>query len=145
MSSMKRQKDTILEDKPLRSKGVQYATGEERRAITNGYRKNEVAGSKQKRWSGGESKVQCCKEQECIRIWNVRSMSQAKLDMVKQQMARVNIGIVGISELKQTGEGKFNSDAHYIYCCGQESLRRYGVALGVNKSQKCITWVQSQK
>jgi len=56
MSSMKRQKDT-LEDKPLRSKGVQYATGEEQRAITNGYRKNEVAGSKQKQWSGGESKV----------------------------------------------------------------------------------------
>ena len=72
-------------------------------------------------------------------------MSQAKLDMVKQQMARVNIDILGISELKWTGEGKFNSDAHYIYCCGQESLRRYAVALRVNKSQKCITWVQSQK
>ena len=60
-------------------------------------------------------------------------------------MARVNIDILGISELKWTGMGKFNSDDHYIYSCGQESLRRNGVALIVNKSPKCSTWVQSQK
>ena len=60
-------------------------------------------------------------------------------------MARVNINILGISKLKQMGMGKFNSDAHYIYYCGQESLRRNGVALIVNKIPKCSTWVQSQK
>ena len=68
-------------------------------------------------------------------------MSQAKLDMVKQQMARVNIDILGISELKWTGEGKFNSDAHYIYCCGQESLRRNGVVLIVNKRLDYAFWI----
>ena len=56
--------------------------------------------------------------------WNVRSMNQGKLEVVKQEMARVNVDILGISELKWTGMGEFNSDDHYIYCCGQESLRR---------------------
>ena len=74
------------------------------------------------------SKVRCCKEQYCI-----RSMNQGKLEVVKQEMARVNIDILGISELKWTGMGKFNSDDHYIYYCGQESLRRNGVANMVNK------------
>ena len=83
--------------------------------------------------SGGESKVQSWKEQYCIGTWNVRSMNQGKLDVVKQEMARVNIDILGISELKWTRSGKFNSDDHYIYYCGQESLRRNGVALIVNK------------
>ena len=73
------------------------------------------------------------KEQYCIRTWNVRSMNQGKLEEVKQEMARVNIDTLGISELKWTGMGKFNSDDHYIYYCGQESLRRYGVAITVNK------------
>ena len=72
-------------------------------------------------------------------------MNQGKLEVVKQEMARVNINILGISELKWTGMGKFKSDDHYIYDCGQESLRRNGVALIVNKSPKCNTWVQSQK
>jgi len=72
-------------------------------------------------------------------------MNQGKLEVVKQEMVRVNIDILGISELKWTGTGKFNSDDHYIYDCGQESLRRNGVALIVNKSPKCSTWVQSQK
>ena len=72
--------------------------------------------------SGGESKVQCYKEQYCIGTWNVRSMNQGKLDMVKQKMTRVSIGILIISELKWTGMGKFNSDDFYIYYCGQESL-----------------------
>ena len=83
--------------------------------------------------SSGESNVQCCKEQYCIRTWNVRSMNQGKLDVIKQEMARVNIDILGISELKWTRMGEFNSDDHYIYYCGQESLRRNGVALIVNK------------
>ena len=67
------------------------------------------------------------------------------LEVVKQEMARVNINILGISELKWTGMGEFNSDDHYIYYCGQESLRRNGVAITVNKSPKCSTWMQSQK
>ena len=83
--------------------------------------------------SGGESEVQCYKEQYCIGTWNVRSMNQGKLEVVKQEMARVNIDILGISELKWTILGKFNSDDHYIYYCGQESLRRNGVAIIVNK------------
>ena len=70
------------------------------------------------------SKVQCCKEKYCIGTWNVRSMNQGKLEVVKHEMTRVNIGILGISELKWTGMGEFNSDEHYIYHCGQESLRR---------------------
>jgi len=77
--------------------------------------------------------------------WKVRSMNQGKLEVVKQEMARVNIDILGISELKLTGMGEFNSDDHYIYYCGQESLRRNGVALIVNKNLKCSTWMQSQK
>ena len=95
--------------------------------------------------TGDGSKVQCCKEQYCIGTWNVRSMNQGKLEVVKQEMASVNVNILGISELKWTGVGEFNSDDHYIYYGGQESLRRNGVALKVNKSLKCSTWVQSQK
>ena len=83
--------------------------------------------------SGGESKVQFCKEQYCIGTWNVRSMNQGKLEVDKKEMARVNIDILGISELKCTGMGEFNSDDHYIYYCGQESHRRNRVALRVNK------------
>ena len=72
-------------------------------------------------------------------------MSQGKLEVVKQEMTRVNIDILGISEPRWTGMGEFKSDDHYIYYCGQESLRRNGVALIVNKSLKCSTWMQSQK
>ena len=72
-------------------------------------------------------------------------MNQGKLEVVKQEMARVNIDILGISKLKRTGMGEFNSDDHYIYYSGQESLRRNGVAIMVNKSPKCSTWMQSQK
>ena len=72
-------------------------------------------------------------------------MNQGKLEVVKQELARVNVDILGISELKQTGMGEFNSDDHYIYDCGQESIRRNGVAIMVNKSLKCSTWMQSQK
>ena len=83
--------------------------------------------------SGGESKVLCCKEQYCIRTWSVRSMNQGKLEVVKQEMARVSIDILGISELQWTAMGKFNSHVHYIYYCGQESFRRNGVALILHK------------
>ena len=76
------------------------------------------------------SKVQCCKEQYCIGTWNVRSMNWK---VVKQEMARVNVNILGIGELKWIGMGEFKSDDHYIYYCGQESLRRNGVAIIVNK------------
>ena len=73
------------------------------------------------------------KEQYCIGTWNVRSMNQGKLEVVKQEMARVNMDILGISELKWTGMGKFNTDDHHIYYCRQKSIRRNGVALIVNK------------
>ena len=97
-----------------------------------------MAGPKREKHSavdvfGGESKVRCCKEQCCTGTWNLRSMNQGKLEVVKQEMARVNVDILGISELKWTGMGEFNSDDHYIYYCGQESLRRNGVAIMVNK------------
>ena len=82
---------------------------------------------------GDRSKVQCCKEQYCIGTWNVRSMNQGKLEVVKQELAKVNIDILGISELKWTRKGEFNSDDNYIYYCGQESLRRNGVVIMVNK------------
>ena len=79
--------------------------------------------------TGDGSKVRCCKESYCIGTWNVRSMNQGKLEVVKQEMARGNIDILGISELKWMGMCEFNSDNHYIYYCGQESHRRNGVAL----------------
>ena len=148
MNRMKRQKDKILKDECPRLVGTQYATGEEQR---NSSTRNEEAEPKQKQCpvvyvSGGENKVWCCKEQYYIGSWNVRSTNQVKLEVVKQEMARMNINILGISELKWTGMGEFNSDDHYIYYCGQESLRRNGVALIVNKKcLECSTWVQSQK
>ena len=100
--------------------------------------KNEETEPRQKQhpvvgMSGYESKDQGCKEQYSMGTWNVRSMSQGKLEVVKQEMARVNIDILGISELKWTGMGEFYSDDHYIYYCGQESLTRYGVPIIRNK------------
>ena len=88
--------------------------------------------------TGDGSKVQCCKEQHCIGIWNVRSMNQGKLEVIKQEMARVNIDILRISKLKWTGIDEFNSENHYIYYCGQESLRRCGVAIMVNRVQNTV-------
>ena len=91
MNGMKRQKDMTLEDESPRSEGIQYATEEEWKPITRSSRKSEVAGPKQRQCSvvdisGGESKVRCCKKQYCIGTWNVRSMNQGKLDVVKQEM-----------------------------------------------------------
>ena len=82
--------------------------------------------------TGDAGKVRGCKEQRCIGTWNVRSMNQGKLEVAKQEMARMNVDILAISELKWTGMGEFNSDDHYIYYRGQESLRRNGVAIIVN-------------
>ena len=135
MNTMKRQKNRTLKDELPRSVGAQYATGDQWR---NNSRKNEGMESKQKQHpvvdvTGDGSKVQCCKEQYCTRTWNLRSMNQGKLEVVKQEMAGVNVNILGISEVKWTGMGEFNSDDHYIYYCGQESLRRNGVAIIVNK------------
>ena len=95
--------------------------------------------------TGDGSKVRCCKEQYCTGTWNVRSMNQGELEVIKQEMARVTVNILGISELKWTGMGEFNSDDHCIYYCGQESLRRNGIAISQQKSPKCSTWMQSQK
>ena len=146
MNSMKGKKDRTLKDKLPRSVGAQYVTGGQWR---NNSRKNEGIEPKQKHpvvnETGDGSRVQCCKEQYCIETWNVRSMNQVKLEVVKQEMTRVNIDILGISELRWTGMGEFNSGDYYIYYCGQESLRRNGVAIIVNKSPKRSTWVQSQK
>ena len=83
--------------------------------------------------SGGESKFKCYEEQYCIGTWIIRSLNQSKWEVVKQEMARVNINFLGISDLRWTRMGEFNSDDHYIYYCGQESLRRNEVALIVNK------------
>ena len=135
MNSMKRQKDRTLKDELPRSVGAQYAAGDQWR---NNSRMNEEMEPQRKQhpdvdMTGDGSKLRGCKEQYCIGTWNVRSMNHGKLEMVKQEMARVNIDILGISELKWTGMGAFNSDDHYIYYCGQESLRRNGVALIVNK------------
>ena len=135
MNSMKRQKDRTLKDELPRSVHAQYAIGQEWR---NNSRKNEDTEPKQKQHpvmdvTGDRSKVLCCKEKYCIGTWNVRPMNHGKLEVVKQEMARVNIDILGISDLKWTGMGEFNSDDHYIYYCGQESLRRNGVAFMVRK------------
>ena len=130
-----RQNDRILKEEFPRLVGAQYATGDQWR---NNSRKNEAMKPKQKQHpvvdvTGDGSKVQWCNEQYCIGTWNVRSMNQGKLEVIKWEMARVNVDILGISELKWTGMGEFNSDGHYIYYCGQESLRRNGVAIIVNK------------
>ena len=121
MNSMKRQKDRTLKDELPRSVGAQYATGN---GWKNNSRKNEEMEPKQKQHpvvdvTGDGRKVRCYKEQYCIGTWNVRSMNQGKLEVVKQKMARVNIHILGISEIKWTGMDKFNSGDHNIYYCGQ--------------------------
>ena len=166
MNSTKRQTERTLKIELPRSVGAQYATGEEWR---DNSKKNEEMERKQEQHPvvdmiGDGSKVRSCKEQYCIGTWNVRSMNQGKLEVVKQEMARVNVDVLGINELKWTGMGEFNSGDHYIYYCRHsistrytillyllESLRRNGVTLPVllnsfvEKSPKCSTWMQSQK
>ena len=135
MNSRKRQNDRISKEEFPRSLGAQYATGDQWR---NNSRKNEGMEPKLKQYpvvdvTGDRSKIRCYKEQYCTGTWNVKSMNQGKLEVVKQQMARVNVDILRISVLKWTGMGELNSDDLYIYYCGQESLRRNGVAIMVNK------------
>ena len=110
INSMKRQKDRTLKDELPRLVDARYATGDQWR---NNSKKNEGMEPKQKQYpvvdmTGDRSKVQCCKEQYCIGTWNVRSMNQGKLEVVKQEMVRENVGILGISKLKWTGMGEFN-------------------------------------
>ena len=124
MNSRKRQNDRIPKEELPRSVGAQYATGNQWR---NNSRKNEEMKPKQKQYpavdvTGDRSKVQYCKEQYCTGTWNVRSMNQDKLEVVKQEIERVNINILGFSELRWTGMGEFNSDDHYIYYCGRNPL-----------------------
>ena len=112
MNSMKKQKDRTLKDELPRSLGAQYATGDHWR---NNSRKNEGRGPKQRQHPvvGGihdRSKIQCCREQYCIGTWIVISMNQGKLEVVKQEMTRVKIDILGISEPRWTGMGEFKSD-----------------------------------
>ena len=148
INSTKRQKGMTVKDELPRTVGTQYATGEEWR---NNFRKNEEIELKQRQHpavdvTGDGSKVWCCKEQYCIGVWNVRSMNQDKLEVAKQEMPRMNIDILGISELKWTGMGEFNSGHHYVYYCGQESLRRNGVATIVNKrAQNAVLGCNLQK
>ena len=114
----------ILKEELPGSVGGQYVTGDQWR---NNSRKNEGMEPKQKQYpavdvTGDRSKVQCCKEQYCIGTWNVRSVNQGKLEVVKQETARVNTDILGISKLKWTGMGEFNKDEHYIYTVGRNPL-----------------------
>ena len=127
MNSMKRQKDRTLKDELARPVGAQYSTGDQQR---NNSRKNEES----EQHKNNTQLWMCYKEQYCIGTWNIRSMNQGKLEVVKHEMARVNIDILGTSELKWTRMGEFNSDDHYIYYCGQDSLRRNGVTIIVNKT-----------
>ena len=135
VNSMKRQKHMTLKDELPQLVGAQYTTGDQWR---NNSKKNEEMDPKRKQHplvdvTGNGSKVWCSKEQYCIGTWNVSFTNQGKLEVVKLEMARVNIDILGISELKWTRMGKFNSDNHYTCYCGQESHRRNGVAIIVNQ------------
>ena len=147
MYGMKRQKYGTLKDELPRSVGAQYATGDQWR---NNSRKNEETEPKQKQHpvvdvTGDRSKVRCCKEQYCLGTWNVRSMNQGKLEAVKQEMARVNVDILRISELEWTGIGEFNSEDHYIYHCGKECLKKKRSShYSQQKRPKCSTCMQSQ-
>ena len=121
MNTMKRQNDRILKEELSKLVGAQYGTGDQWR---NNSRKNEGMEPKQKQHpvvdgTGDRSKIQCCTEQYCIGTWNVRSMNQGKLEVVKQEMASAYINILGISELKWTGMGEFNSDDHLSTTAGR--------------------------
>ena len=143
----KRQKDRTLKCELPREVGNQYGTREEYR---NNPRKNQEMEPKWRRCpvvdvTGDGRKARCCKEQCCIGTWNIRSMNQGKLEVARQEMARVNIDSLEIRALKWRGMGEFNSDDHYIYNCGQKSLRRHTVHYSQQKSLKCSTWILSQK
>ena len=131
MNSMKRQNDRILKEELPRSVGAQYATGDQWRKNS---RKNEGMEPKQKQYpavdvTGDRSKVRCCKEQYSIGTWNVRSMNDGKLEVVKQEMARVDVDILGISELKWTGMGTGE-------CVGNPGEARTGETNALNSVNK---------
>ena len=129
MNSMKRQKDVTERWTPqVDWSPICYWRSVENKEMEPKQKQHPVVDV-----TGNGSKVWCCKEQCGIATWNVRSVNQGKLEVVKQEVSRVNIDILGISELKWTGMGEFNSDDHYIYYCGQESHRRNGVAIIVNQ------------
>ncbi|CAF1396827.1 unnamed protein product [Adineta steineri] len=128
----------VPEGEPLRSEGTQEATGEEQSTSTSSCGIDDVAGSKPKGRPAAdvfrnERKVRCCKELHTIGTWNVRTMNQGKLDVVKAEMSRLNINILGISELKWTGMGHLTSDEYQVYYCDHDTQRRNGVAIIVNK------------
>jgi len=142
MNSMKRQKDRTLKESPGRKVPNMLLeisgeiTPERKKGWTQSKNKQKNKQTKTHPIvdvTSDRSKVQCCKKQYYIGIWSGRFMNQGKLEVAKQEMARVNVKILGISELRRTGMGEFNSDDHYIYCCGQESIRRNGVANRVDK------------
>ena len=153
MNTMKKQKERTMKKELSRSVGAQYANGDQWR---NNSRKNEEMEPKQKQYpvmdvTGDGSKVQCYKEQYCIGTWNVRSMNvrsmnQRKLEVVKQEMARVNIDILGISELKWTRIRELNSDDHYILLLwARIPLKKWSGHHSQQKSLKSSSWGQSQK
>ena len=138
MNSMKRQKDRTLKDKLPRLVGAQYATGDQWR---NNPRKNEEMEPKEQHPAvdviGNGSKVRCYEEQYCVGTWNVRSMNQGKLEVVKQETTRMNVNILGISELKWTEMGKFNSDDHYINYLDKNPLEEWSSPHRHQNSLRC--------
>ena len=147
MNSLRRQNDRILKEELPRSVGAQYGTGDQWR---NNSKKNEGMETKQKQYpvvdgTGDRSKVWCCKEQYCIGTCNVRSMNQGTLEVVKQEMARLNIDILGINELKWTGMDEFNQMTIISTTVGRNPLEEIECHHGQQKSPKCSTWMQSQK
>ena len=128
----------VLEDERLRLEGTQIVTEEQQSTSTSNHGIDDVAGSKPKGRpatdaSRVEMKVQCCKELHTIGIWNITAMNQDKLDVVKAEMSRLNINILGISEIKWTRMDHFTSDEHQIFYYGHETQRRNDVAIVVNK------------
>ena len=138
--------DRILKDDLPGLVDAQHDTGDRWRITPERMKKHSQSKNNSQLWMWlvMEVKLQCSKEHYCIGTWKVRSMNQGKLEVVTQEMARVNIDISGISELKWTGMGEFNSDDHYIDYCWQESLGRNGDSIIAKKSLKGSTWMQSQ-
>ena len=148
MDKMKRQKDLTPEDEPPGQKVSNMLLGKSRdnlQVVPERMKQLDQSRNDAQLWMCPVVKVKYnAGKNNTVQAWNVRSMNQGKMDMVKQEMARLNIDVLGISDLKWTGKDKFISDDHYIYYCGQESLRRSGVALIVNKSPKCSIWLNDR-
>ena len=146
-NSTRSQKDRTLKDELPRLVGAQYTFGDQQR---NNSKKNEETEPKQKQHpvvdvTDDRSKVQCCKEQYCIGTWNVRSMKQGKLEVVKQEMARVNINILGISELKWTGWVNLTQMTIISTTMARIPWKKWRSPHSQQKNLNCSTWMQSQK